>query len=94
MRLDSNEITEVELLFNPISLMNLFNDLIHSRIIYSILNQLNLFEVIWCVIVIQGLMATIKLRKTDAILLVLSVWVLVLLFQSALMLCLAKVNLL
>jgi len=84
LTLNPHQITKTSLMFVPLSITHLINTKFYTYTNLLILNKMNLFEIIWCIILITGLRATGKLKKNEAFLLVISIWTLILVFQWAL----------
>lgn len=92
LRQPANQITEEILAFVPFAITNFLEASLYPKAAFGFLSNFNIFEILWCIIIAKGLSSTGKLRKIDAALLVFIVWTLMVLFQWALMLYLAKVN--
>jgi hypothetical protein len=86
------QITEKTLALTPLALTNLINSSLYPKTTIILLSNINVFEMIWCIIVVKGLAATEKIKKIDAFLLVLGVWSLILVLQWALLMYFTKVN--
>ena len=84
LRLPSHVITEQTLNFTPLALTNLLDIAHYSKATYLVLNNFNLAELLWCLIMIAGLKATGKLKTLDASLLVMIIWTSLFMFQWAL----------
>lgn len=92
LRLDSSKITKATLAFVPLSITNFLDSSLYSKTSYSLLNHINLFELIWCIIICKGLISTEKLKKIDAALVVVIVWTIIMVFQWALSAYLTEIN--
>ena len=92
LRLTPSQISEEALTFTPFAITNFLNASSYPNGVYGILSQFNIFEGIWCLIVVNGLASTGKIKKIDATLLVLVIWTLLLVFQWALVMYLIQVN--
>ena len=90
--LSTHQITQETLAFTPLAFTNFLNASNYGKTVYGLLSNLNIFEVVWCIIVAEGLTRTEKLKKNDAYILVLIVWTLILVFQWALFMYLTKIN--
>jgi len=69
------QITVDSLSFMPLALTNLLNKNDYSEMIFSFLNKINLFELLWCVVVYFGLVKTKKMENIDYVLIVFFVWI-------------------
>jgi len=67
----------------PLSLATLINPEEYASNAIVILNQFNLFDMLWGAVLYLGLLKTGKIKKMDAFLLVLSVWTFLLVVQWA-----------
>jgi hypothetical protein len=74
----------------PISLAAVVDPEEYSSNALAILNQFNMFDMIWGIVLYIGLLKTGKIKKLDAFLLVLCVWVFLLLVQWSVLFCLEK----
>lgn len=92
LQLKSHQITEEILTFVPFAITNFLDPELYAKSSLGILNKVNIFEIIWCIILIKGLIVTGKLRKRDALLIVLVTWTLILVFQWALTTYLTEIN--
>ena len=64
----------------PLGILDLVQTDFYSQASISLLNQFNLFELTWCIIVYLGFCKIRKISHADAFLIVLSVWSLITLF--------------
>jgi len=87
-----SQITKQTLSFTPLALTNLLDVSLYPKSAVQILNNFNVFTIIWCIILIKGLADTRKIKKLDASILVLVVWTLILVFQWALVTYFTKIN--
>jgi len=87
-----HQITQETLAFTPLAFTNFLNTSNYSQTVYGLLSNLNIFDVVWCIIVAEGLSRTGKLKKSDAYVLVLVIWTLILVFLWALLMYLTKIN--
>jgi len=87
-----SQITAKTLSFTPFSITNLLDVNLYPKSALQILNNFNLFAVIWCIILIKGISDTGKIKKSDSVLLVLGVWAFILIFQWALLTYFTKIN--
>ena len=92
LQLKSHQITEEILAFVPFAITNFLDPELYAKSSLGILSKINIFEIIWCIILIKGLTVTGKLRKRDALLIVLVTWTLILVFQWALTTYLTEIN--
>jgi hypothetical protein len=80
-----NSITDTNLhsllLTKPLSLANFFGTKNMTPSSLFILNQFNVFELLWVLIIIRGLLQTNKIRRYDIVLIVFSVWSFILILQ-------------
>ena len=90
--LPNHQITQETLAFTPLAFTNFLNASNYGKTVYGLLSNLNIFEVGWCIIVAEGLSRTGKLKKSDAYVLVLVIWTLILVFLWALLMYLTKIN--
>ena len=90
--LPTHQITQETLAFTPLAFTNFLNASNYAKTVYGLLSNLNIFEVVWCIIVAEGLSRTDKLKKLDAYVLVLVVWTLILVFLWAFLMYLTKIN--
>lgn len=77
--------------FTPLSVTNFLDKTKYSAASWGFLSSLNLFEVLWILIVYYGLVNICKLKKDDSMLLVLGVWTFIAVFQFALISYISKV---
>ena len=92
MRLQPYQITVEDLSTTPLALTNILEPSSISKASHIILSNFNIFEIIWCLIVVKGFVSTGKLKTMDVSLIVLVVWTLLLVFQWALVLYLIKIS--
>ena len=92
LRLKPDQINEERLTLMPLAITAFFDGAFYPKLLFRMLNRFNVFEIVWCLILIKGLTSTGKLKRRDASLVVLIVWTLILVFQWALLLYLKKVN--
>jgi hypothetical protein len=90
--LPTHQITQETLTFTPLTFTNFLNASNYAKTVYGLLSNLNIFEVVWCFIVAKGLSRTGKIKKSDAYVLVLVIWTLILVFLWALLMYLTKIN--
>lgn len=76
-----NEITRTALETIPFSLTNLLDPIEYSKSAYFVLGKFNLFEILWCIILYRGLVATAQIKRDTAMILVSLFWIVLLLFQ-------------
>jgi len=74
----------------PLSLAAVVDPEEYTSNALSILNQFNMFDMIWGIVLYIGLLRTGKIKKLDAFLLVIGVWVFLLLVQWSVLFCLEK----
>jgi hypothetical protein len=67
----------------PLSLATIISPEEYASNAIVILNQFNLFDVLWGAVLYLGLLKTGKIKKIDAFLLILSVWIFLLVVQWA-----------
>ncbi len=91
VRLPASHISEQALAFMPLSLTNFIDYASFSKTNYGLLSNFNLFEVVWCIVIAEGLHSTKKMTRLDAFLMVLVIWTLILLFQWGFLLYMSKV---
>lgn len=76
----------------PFSLATLINPEEYAANAIVILNQFNLFDMLWCLVIYIGLLKTGKIKKRDAFLLVICVWTFLLVLQWVLLFLLEKIQ--
>jgi hypothetical protein len=76
----------------PLSLATLINPDEYASNAIVILNQFNIFDMLWCIVLYIGLLKTGKIKKRDALLLVLCVWTFLLFMQWALLFLLERIR--
>ncbi|MFO7890535.1 MAG: hypothetical protein R6V04_09380 [bacterium] len=86
------QITKEKLSFVPLAISNLIDTSLYSQNVVGLLSNFNVFQILWCIIIARGLASTGKVKKIDAALLVLIIWIVLLVFQWALLMYLTKVN--
>lgn len=91
LRLPAETINEQTLGFVPLAITNLIDAADYPKHIYGFLGNFNLFEIAWGFLAATGLYKTGKLKKSDADLIVLCLWALILVFQFVLIMYLNKV---
>jgi hypothetical protein len=74
----------------PLSLATFVDPEGYSSNALAILNQFNIFDMVWGIVLYIGLLKTGKIKKLDAFLLVLSVWIFLLLVQWLVLFSLEK----
>jgi hypothetical protein len=74
----------------PVSLAAIVNPEEYTSDALVILNQFNLFDMLWVIVLYLGLLKTGKIKKMDAFLLVICVWIFMLSTQWALLFFLEK----
>lgn len=92
MGLPSYRIVKEAFTFTPLAVIQLLDASRYSKALLGLISHLNVFEMIWCLIIINGLRKTGKIKRWNAVLLVLSVWILIAVFQWALIAYLTKIN--
>lgn len=78
--------------FVPLSLAGFMDASHYSRHVVGFLANFNLFEISWCVIIALLLPKAAKIKKSDAALLVLFIWTVIIVFRFVLVLYLQKAN--
>jgi len=68
-------ITSDLLTFTPLAITNLLDKNNYSDLVFSFLSKINLFELLWGVVIYIGLLKTKKLEKIDYALIVFGVWI-------------------
>jgi len=91
-RLESTEITQNVLNMMPFSLNHLLSPALDSSLAYSTLGKFSVFEGMWCMVIYKGLVATARVKRDTAALLVFVLWTGLLLFQWGLSAYLQEVN--
>ena len=76
----------------PLSLASLINPEEYASNAILILNQFNLFDIFWGIILYIGLLKTGKIKRKDAFLLVLCVWAFLLFIQWIVLFLLEKIR--
>lgn len=79
--LEPTRITQGALSRIPLSVNSFLDPANYPVTAYAILGKVNIFEVIWCILIYKGLAATEKLKKDYTALLVFALWTMLLLFQ-------------
>jgi len=79
--LEPSEISLAILSVVPFSIASFLDASQYPLTAYMVLNKFNLFEMAWCFIIYKGLTSTGKLEKSNAALLVLCIWTLLLALQ-------------
>ncbi|MBN2031386.1 hypothetical protein JW824_14225 [bacterium] len=92
LRFEPDQINEYTLTFIPLALTNLINVTSYPKAVLGLLGNINIFSLIYCVIIYNGLFSTGKLKKDDAALLVFAIMTLLLVFQWALVSYLTKIG--
>jgi len=87
-----SQITRQTLSFTPLSLTNFLDISAYPKSAVQVLNNFNVFSIIWCIVLINGLSNTKKIKKLDASILVVVVWTLILVFQWVLVMYFTKIN--
>ncbi len=75
------EISKKILSTMPFSINHLLDASKYPMTAYMILGKFNIFELLWCVVLYKGLVATGRIKKEYAALLIYSIWTVLLLFQ-------------
>lgn len=92
LQFTSHQITEEILAFVPFAITNFLDPELYVESSLGILSKVNIFEIVWCIILIRGLTETGKLKKRDALLIVFVTWTLILVAQWTLTTYLAEIN--
>lgn len=92
MQFKPYQITEENLAFVPLAITNLIDTSLYSQSITGFLSHFNVFQILWGFILVKGLVSTDKLKKIDAALLVLIIWIVIMVFQWVLVMYLIKVS--
>ena len=79
--LEAFEIHKNILNMTPFSINHLLDASVYPETAYMILGKFNVFELFWCFVLYNGLVATGKVKKEYAALLIFSIWAALLLFQ-------------
>ena len=79
--LEAFEIYKNILNMTPFSINHLLDASVYPETAYMILGKFNVFELFWCFVLYNGLVATGKVKKEYAALLIFSIWTALLLFQ-------------
>jgi len=87
-----SQITRQTLSFTPLSLTNFLDISAYPKSAVQVLNNFNVFSIIWCIILIKGLSNTGKIKKLDTSIIVVVVWTLILVFQWVLVMYFTKIN--
>jgi hypothetical protein len=88
----SENISEKLFKISPLSLATLINPKEYTSNAIMVLNQFNFFDLLWGIILYIGLLKTGKIKKMDAFLLILCVWVFLLFIQWAALFFLEKIR--
>lgn len=70
----------------PGSITNMISSKSYSPVAYKFLSSINIYEILWVLIVFYGLVKLKKMNKTDSFILAFSIWLGLTLFQVALVL--------
>ncbi len=84
--------TQNTLSFIPFSLIDLFHNMHFTAAAKGVIKSVNIFELIWVLIIYKGLKDTGKLEKIDAAIISSGVWVGIAIFQFALLTYLNKMG--
>lgn len=85
-------VTSDLLTFTPIAITNLLDKNSYSDLAFSFLSKINLFELLWGVVIYIGLHRTKKLEKIDYALIVFGVWVSIVVLTFAITLLLGVLS--
>jgi hypothetical protein len=92
LHLPIDTINEQTFAFVPLAVTNFINVSDYANHVYGFLGNFNVFEFAWCFLLALGLYNTGKLKKSDAVLIVICVWSLILVFQFVVIMYLHKVS--
>ncbi len=82
--------TNYLLTFTPGSITNLISKESYSPLAYSFLSSINIYEILWILIVFYGIANLKKINKTDSFIVAFGIWLGLTVFQFALVLYLNK----
>lgn len=92
LNIPSSQFTQSTMSFIPLSLIDLFKNLHLTAAARGVIKSINLFELMWIIIVYKGLSDTKKLEKIDAAIIAFSVWIGIVIFQFGLLTYLNKMG--
>ena len=92
LNIPASQFTRDTISFVPLSLIDLFKNLHFTAAAKGVIKSINLFELMWIIIVYKGLSDTKKLEKIDAAIIAFGVWVGIVMFQFALLTYLNKIG--